>query len=184
MRVVNGLAAATRVSGNERPRRRPIDKPTVDRVIDYGPLAGWIGFHLRLAQNGSFQAFAREAEGADLRPGRFATLLLIERNPGISQTALSRANARDKSTLTPMIEDLVRRKLVRRTRSWNDRRSYRLTLTAAGRTMLARLSESAERHERKLDRIIGVRDRARFLAILKRIVSGLDRNGKSNGTRR
>jgi len=28
--------------------------------IDYGPLAEWLGFHLRMAQISSFQAFARE----------------------------------------------------------------------------------------------------------------------------
>ena len=32
-------------------------------AIDYGPLAGWVGFHLRMAQNASFQAFARRANG-------------------------------------------------------------------------------------------------------------------------
>ena len=52
-----------------------------------------------------------------MRPGRFAMLTLIGRNPGISQTALSRANGRDKSTLTPLLADLVRRGLVRRTRT-------------------------------------------------------------------
>ena len=82
--------------------------------VDLGPLDNWIGFHLRLAQSASFQAFTREARGVDLSPGRFATLLIIGRNPGISQTALSRANARDKSSLTPVLEDLERRRLIRR----------------------------------------------------------------------
>ena len=58
----------------------------------------WLGFHLRMAQIASFQAFAREVGEVDLPPGRFALLTLIGRNPGISQTALSRAAGRDKST--------------------------------------------------------------------------------------
>src|SRR5262245_53252294 len=65
-----------------------------EEAIDYGPLAEWVGFHLRLAQTASFQAFARETEDVDLRPGRFSILVLIGRNPGISQTVLSRANGR------------------------------------------------------------------------------------------
>jgi hypothetical protein len=80
--------------------------------IDYGPLADWIGFHLRMAQIASFQAFAREVGEVDLPPGRFALLTLIGRNPGISQTVLSRAAGRDKSTLTPALRDLIRRDLV------------------------------------------------------------------------
>ena len=151
-------------------------------AVDFGPLDDWIGFHLRLAQNASFQAFARKARGIDLSPGRFATLMLIGRNPGISQTALSRANARDKSSLTPVLEDLERRRLIRRARPKNDRRSYRLMLTPAGERLLKQLTVCAAEHDRNLDRIIGLRDRERFLRILKRLVAELGmENGKENG---
>src|SRR5262252_9558825 len=88
--------------------------------IDYGPLAHWVGFNLRMAQDASFQAFSRLSKEIGVKPGRFATLFLIGSNPGISQTTLSRANGRDKSTLTPLLADLVRRGLVRRTRTRND----------------------------------------------------------------
>jgi DNA-binding MarR family transcriptional regulator len=149
-------------------------------AIDYGPLANWIGFHLRLAQNASFQAFSRRASGIDLSPGRFATLMLIGRNPGISQTALSRANARDKSSLTPVLDDLDRRKLIRRIRAKNDRRSYRLMLTPAGEQLLAQLTSCAERHDRHLDEIVGPRDRARFLQILKKLAASLSAGGNGH----
>ena len=141
--------------------------------IDYGPLAEWVGFHLRMSQIAAFQAFAREVGEVDLPPGRFALLTLIGRNPGISQTLLSRAAGRDKSTLTPALQDLRRRGLITRVRLENDRRSYHLTLTPAGQDMLRRLTECAARHERNLDRVIGARDRARFLRILRRIMSDL-----------
>lgn len=141
--------------------------------IDYGPLEHWVGFHLRLAQTASFQAFAREARGISLRPGRFATMFLIGRNPGISQTALSRANARDKSTLSPVLDDLERRKLIRRVRPKDDRRSYRLELTQAGEAMLKELTAIAERHDRNLDRIIGPKDRAVFLKVLRKVIAEL-----------
>jgi DNA-binding MarR family transcriptional regulator len=144
-----------------------------DRPIRYGPLADWAGFHLRMAQAASFQAFAREAEDLELAPGRFATLMLIAENPGISQTDLSRANGRDKSSLTPVLNDLVRRGLVARDRTARDRRAYRLTLTPAGRTALRELTACARRHERKLDQIIGKEDRASFMRILHDIAGAL-----------
>jgi DNA-binding MarR family transcriptional regulator len=100
--------------------------------------------------------------------------MLIGRNPGISQTALSRANARDKSTLTPALNDLTRRGFIRRTRLKSDRRIYELTLTPAGEVMLQRLTECAERHDRNLDRIIGKQDRAQFLSVLRRLVAQLN----------
>jgi DNA-binding MarR family transcriptional regulator len=148
--------------------------------VDLGPLADWIGFHLRLAQNASFQAFARTASGIDLRPGRFATLMLIGRNPGISQTALSRANARDKSSLTPVLNDLARRKLIKRVRAKGDRRSYQLMLTPAGEDLLAKLTACAREHEQHLDALLGPSDRARFLNVLKRLIAGLPANGNGH----
>ena len=142
--------------------------------IDYGPLSEWVGFNLRMAQDASFQAFARLSQEIGVRPGRFATLTLIGNNPGISQTALSRANGRDKSTLTPLLSDLVRRGLVRRTRTAKDRRTYRLSLTPRGEALLQQLTTCARDHEAKLDRIIGPRERAQFLRTLRKVASRIE----------
>ena len=139
--------------------------------VDYGPLTDWIGFNLRMAQDASFQAFSRLSQEIGVRPGRFATLTLIGNNPGITQTALSRANSRDKSTLTPLVADLVRRGLIRRARTRNDRRTYRLTLTKAGETLLQQLNVCARGHVEKLDLILGARDRAQFLRLLRKVAS-------------
>jgi len=143
-------------------------------AIDYGPLAQWIGFNLRMAQDASFHAFSRLSQEIGVKPGRFATLTLIGRNPGISQTALSRANGRDKSTLTPLLVDLVRRGLVRRTQTHNDRRSYGLTLTKAGEQLLEQLGAFAREHERKLDAVIGSRARAQFLKTLRKLAAEME----------
>jgi len=140
-------------------------------AIDYGPLADWVGFNLRMAQAAAFLAFSRLAKEIGTRPGRFATLMLIGRNPGISQTALSRANGRDKSSLTPVLNDLARRGLVSRRRARADQRTYRLALTPAGRRLLAELTRRARDHEKKLDRIIGAREQKGFVRALKRIIA-------------
>jgi DNA-binding MarR family transcriptional regulator len=153
------------------PRKSPANEN-----VDFGPLANWIGFHLRLAQTASFQAFTQEARSIDLSPGRFATLLLIGRNPGISQTALAAANGRDKSTLTPILEDLERRGFIVREKLKTDRRSYQLTLTDAGKKMLDQLMTCAKRHDDNLDRIIGPKDRAKFLKTLQKIAAEIVRD--------
>src|SRR5712675_2046566 len=156
-----------------RRKNRRTDGPTNGRgeAVDYGPLAGWVGFNLRMAQAAAFQAFSRLAKEIGTRPGRFATLTLIGRNPGISQTALSRANGRDKSSLTPVLNDLARRGLIRRQRTRADQRAYRLSLTPAGQSLLAQLVRCARSHERNLDRIIGARAQKSFVRILKRIIA-------------
>jgi DNA-binding MarR family transcriptional regulator len=152
--------------------RGPESKRNASEVnaLAYGPLADWVGFNLRMAQEASFLAFARQSRSvAGTRPGRFAMLTLINENPGISQTALGRAAGRDKSTLTPVLNDLVRRGWIRRQRNRDDRRTYLLTLTSSGKKKLRQLTACARRHERNLDHIIGRDDRTRFLSILRRI---------------
>ncbi len=142
--------------------------------IKLGPLEHWIGFNLRMAQEATFQAFSRRSLEVGESPGRFATLTLIARNPGISQTELSVAAGRDKSSLTPVVEDLVRRGLVARKRMDHDRRTYSLNLTPDGKKTLTLLTRCARRHERNLDRVIGMRDRKRFLQLLKKIAAEID----------
>jgi DNA-binding MarR family transcriptional regulator len=149
-------------------------------IVRLGPLADFIGFHLRMAQEVSFQAFARRVGEVELSPGRFALLMLIGENPGISQAALGRASGRDKSTLTPALDDLQRRGLVLRERLASDRRAYALSLTEAGTAMLATLTEHARAHDRELDRIVGGAEKARFLHILRRIAIEL-RAGETGG---
>jgi DNA-binding MarR family transcriptional regulator len=142
-----------------------------DDSINYGPLEHWVAFHLRMAQVVSFQAFARLAHDVNLSPGRFAVLTLIGHNPGISQTALSRANRNDKSTLTSALGGLVQKGLVNRQRTKGDKRIYRLTLTPAGEKLLQRLTECAKQHDRNLTGVIGPREYARFMQILRRIAA-------------
>jgi DNA-binding MarR family transcriptional regulator len=155
-------------------RRRGRNGEALAESLNFGPLAHWVGFNLRMAQEAAFQAFSRRSLEIGESPGRFATLTLIARNPGISQTELSHANGRDKSSLTPVVEELVRRGLVERKRMDSDRRTYRLNVTPAGKKILTTLTRCARRHERNLDHVIGARDRKRFIQILKKIAAEIE----------
>jgi DNA-binding MarR family transcriptional regulator len=158
--------------GSGRVRRGKNGETSIES-INYGPLATWVGFNLRMAQESAFQAFSKLSQEVGESPGRFAALTLIARNPGISQTELSQAAGRDKSSLTPVVEDLVRRGLVERKRLNHDRRAYCLNVTRDGKKVLTVMTRCARRHERTLDSLIGLRDRKRFIQILKNIAGGL-----------
>jgi DNA-binding MarR family transcriptional regulator len=155
---------ALNVPGTER--SGGADEPSL------GVLDGFIGFHLRLAQDASFRSFAQRSGRRDSKPGRFAAMMVIHNNPGVNQTALGRAIARDKSTVTPLLQGLERQGLIRRRAPANDGRSYELTLTPAGETMLRVLLAQAREHDRKLDEIVGPA-KANFVRILKRIAQEL-----------
>jgi DNA-binding MarR family transcriptional regulator len=136
-------------------------------------LGDYIGFHLRLAQAASFRAFKRQAGIRGLRPGWFAVLSLIGDNPGITPLALSRASGRDKSTITPVLRDLLKGEMISREEIPADRRSYALRLTPKGEQALAHLAVRAAAHDRALDAIAGDEKEA-LLELLRRIVAELD----------
>jgi DNA-binding MarR family transcriptional regulator len=152
-------------AGPERPNGGP-DEPAL------GVLDGFIGFHLRLAQDASFRSFAQRSGRRDLKPGRFAAMMVIHNNPGINQTALARGVARDKSTITPLLQGLERQGFVERRAPANDGRSFVLTLTSAGEAMVRELLAQAREHDRKLDEIVGDR-KVEFVGLLKRIAQEL-----------
>ena len=148
-----------------------------EEQIKLGRLSGLIGFHLRLAQDASTQAIFRrladEETDIDYKPGHFTVLTIIANNPGVTQTAVSSAAGRDKSTLTPILSDFVRRGLIHRDTVPGDRRSYALTLTSEGEAVLSRLSAISQALEAELDAIIGAENKEEFLATLRRIKQAL-----------
>jgi len=157
-----------------KPARKTRDR-SKERPIKLGPLRNLIGFQLRRAQDISFQAFARRVGQADLGPGRYAILALINENAGLNQTELSRASGRDKSTLTPALRDLEKRSFIARHRSPSDGRAYSLQLTPKGKAYLAELSQHAEAHDRMLDSIVDSYHKPLLIHLLDQIVDGLTR---------
>jgi DNA-binding MarR family transcriptional regulator len=140
--------------------------------VDLGELGFYIGFNLRVAQEASFRAFARKTGQHGLKPGQFAALAVIGRNPGIGQSALGQTIARDKSSVTPLIKQLMRLELIERQPSDQDRRRVHLFLTATGRERLSRLTRIAHAHDRNLDRIVGDA-KPRFVELLRSIANAL-----------
>jgi DNA-binding MarR family transcriptional regulator len=157
-----------RVRVVDRPRRIATRREAAAPAVDLGALKDFIGFNLRLAQDVSFRAFAKRTGLRHLRPGRFAALMVLRDNPDITPGALGRAIARDKSSVTPLLQDLQRKGLVKRKRSRTDRRSVSLNLTPAGQRLLRQLIVHARAHDERLDAIAGDA-KAAFVAILQRI---------------
>ncbi len=142
-------------------------------AIGTSGLANVIGYHLRLAQEASFTAYARRVGDTHIWPGWYSLLRIIHDNPGINQTELSLAAGRDKSTLTTSLRELGKAELVEKERDSKDRRNIRLSLSAKGEEQLAKLEAHALAHDREIDRIVGSDRRAMFLDILKRLATQL-----------
>jgi len=152
---------------------------TLPGQISLGWLGGTVGYYLRTAQEAAFDAFARRANDAVARPWRFAILALIDANPGVTQGDLAVALRRNTSTLTPALNELVRRGYVNRRRLKTDQRAYALTLTRRGHEAMLELKASAIEHERDVDRLVGPKNRAEFIGILRRIAEGLSQKSST-----
>jgi DNA-binding MarR family transcriptional regulator len=131
-----------------------------------GLLPALLGYRLRLAQQAVFRDFARSV--VELSPGRVGLLLLIEANPGVTQSRLAQAVALDRSTMVGLIDTLEERRLIERRRG-EDRRTNGLWLTRPGRALLGRLKKRIEQHERRVASQLSAAERAQLLALLEKL---------------
>jgi DNA-binding MarR family transcriptional regulator len=140
------------------------------RGIDYGPLETSIGYRLRRAQLGIFEDVIRIFDEVGLRPGSFSVLLIIGRNPGLKQSEVSAALGIQRTNFVGLIDSLERRGLAVRKLAENDRRSYALHLTPAGKELVARATELQRRHEATLAKRLGPNGREALLDLLKQLM--------------
>src|SRR5450631_2329623 len=154
---------AFRPTGHKRRRR------STDGAVKMTPLSGYVGYALRRAQGVIFADFNHTLAELNLRPGQFAVLLLIDQNPGASQSSVSAALGIQKANFVATIADLEARGLVRRRKSDLDGRTYSLGLTSRGRTLLQHAVELQSLHEQRVIAHIGFEGRNQLLALLERL---------------
>lgn len=140
-----------------------------DEAINMGLLPQLVGFNLRCAQVAVFQHFNKSAGTAEISPPQFGALILIEANPGISQSAIASALRFDRSTLVQIIDRLEDRGFVVREVSAHDRRSHALKLTPAGETALTDLKSVVSAHEDHMTRVLTPEEKRQLLSLLARI---------------
>jgi DNA-binding MarR family transcriptional regulator len=133
------------------------------------PLSGYVGYALRRAQGAIFADFNHTLAELNLRPGQFAVLLLIDQNPGTSQSSVSAALGIQKANFVATIADLEHRGLVRRRKSESDGRTYSLGLTPRGRATLQHAAELQSLHEARVIAQIGSEGRLQLLNLLDRL---------------
>lgn len=131
-----------------------------------------IGYHLRCAQVTVFQHYSATMGKLGVSAPQFGTLLLIEGNPGVSQSAVAEVLRFDRSTLVQIIDRLESRNLVVREVSAQDRRSHALRLTNEGAKLLAELKEIALRHEEDIAHRLTTEERATLMQLLERVHRG------------
>jgi DNA-binding MarR family transcriptional regulator len=144
--------------------------PDTEAAVDLGLVGESVGFLLKRAQMAVFQNFSRTFATADIRPAQFSVLSVIERNPGLKQTQVSKALSIKRTNFVPLLDSLEERGLVKRKAAATDRRSYALHLTAKGRTLMERLNALWAEQEQRVRERIGDEGRAQLFDLLGRLV--------------
>ena len=136
------------------------------QILRPGLLPGLLGYRLRLAQQAVFRDFGKSV--SDIPPGRVGILLLIDANPGVTQSRLAHAVGLDRSTMVGVLHALEARALLERRRG-ADRRTNGLWLTAGGRKLVASLKRRIRIHERRVAARLMVEEREQLLALLEKL---------------
>ena len=143
-----------------------------NRTPSLGLLPTFLGYHLRRAQVAAFQNFAEYVGASDLTPGQFGVLVVIDANPGLSQTRLGSALGIDRSTVVAVIDRLEARGLVVRRPSPHDRRSHALHLSESGNAALKRVTERVRAHEKIIAGDLSDAEVATLVSLLDRVARG------------
>ena len=132
-------------------------------------LANSIGFLLRLANGVTQGELAVRFGGLGLRTTLYSVMLIIHENPGLKQQEVGQSLSIQQPNLVALINELVSAGWVSRDVNADDRRSYSLSLTPAGRTRLAQAERTHAENERRLVEAIAPVPVEAFRAALLRI---------------
>lgn len=128
-----------------------------------------LGHHVRRAHLSLWRQFNEHVAHGGLRPGQLGVLAAVERQPGISQTDLSRELDLDKTTIVSLVLLLEKEGWIRRARAASDRRRHELTITMKGKSKLRKLQPALDRHEANLRKLFSQKEYSQLVELLQRI---------------
>ena len=167
LRRARSSASAARASRGPRAPRVCGNGRLAD--IDYGTLDAHLGYALKRAQLMAFEAFANATGGFEITPPRFTALVILEANPGISQTLLGEVLGTARSGAMMLTNWLVARGLAERRHRPEDARAWGLYLTRRGRALVGPLSRRILAHDRRFGARLTTTERREFRRLLGKL---------------
>jgi DNA-binding MarR family transcriptional regulator len=148
-------------AGKKRKKTANVRSDAIDRSM----------IHLlhRASQRAS-EIFAIETRDFDLTARQFAVLSTVAQHEGLSQTDLVRLTGIDRSTLADVVQRLLRRGIIARTRTTQDGRTYAVTLSQPGRELLDAIKPSVRRADRAVLSCLGEDDGKLVAQVLGRLL--------------
>jgi DNA-binding MarR family transcriptional regulator len=145
--------------------------PGADNPLQTAGTTDIVGYRLRRAQLAVFKRFLAQFAEFDLRPAEYSVLVLIDDNPGRSQSEIAEVLGIKRANFVALVNGLEARGLTARRFSPGDRRANALHLTAAGRAFLDKARATQDAFEAACtSRLGGPVARDRLLELLDRLI--------------
>jgi len=137
--------------------------------IDYANLPAHYGYALKRAQIVAFDAFARATAGYAITPPRYTALVILEANPGISQSTLGQVLGTARSGAMLLTNWLVARGLAERRHRPDDARAWGLYLTRGGKAQLRKLKRRVFAYDQRFGERLTPAERRTFVRLLDKL---------------
>jgi len=128
------------------------------------------GHHIRRLQQIAVGIFMDETADVNVTPVQFALLFAASKETGLDQRTLAGRIGLDTSTIGAVVDRLERRGLIERKVSPDDKRVRLLSVTPAGKKLLQGVMPAMLRAQDRMLAPLPKADRAKFMAMVKRIV--------------
>ncbi|MBO9513154.1 MAG: MarR family transcriptional regulator [Variovorax sp.] len=128
------------------------------------------GHLIRRLNQISMAMFAEETNSVGLTSVQYAALNMIQEVPGIDQASLSDMIAFDKTTIVKVLDRLVEKNLITRTRSESDRRINHLNATPEGAQLLKSIHPMLDRSDKRILAPLSAEDQRKFMEMLTQLV--------------
>lgn len=128
------------------------------------PLEPMVGFHLVRAANLALKIVNAQYGDLRLRHPDAATLMVIDSNPGITQSAIGRMLRMERSNLVPIVSRLTERGWIER--EPGDGKTIRLFVSAAGKAIMPKICAASKAGEDAIAAAVG---EAGYAALLEQL---------------
>lgn len=133
-------------------------------------LSVWTGYLLGRAARLCRDYFEALTEPLGIHGRHFSVLAVLGEEKPLAQVEISERLGIDRNTMVLLLDDLEARGLVTRRRDPRDRRAHLVSLTDAGRDVLAQSTALARRTNDEVFEPLSAEERAQLHALLSRLL--------------
>ena len=126
-----------------------------------------LGFQVNMTANAMKNRFNTFLKPYNLTSEQYVIMKSVDENPDISPTGLAEITFKDKTTITRMIDTLVKNEMLIRVPKENDRRAYKIQWSAKGEKVMKEIIPISEEVISKLRSQFSQKELESFLDILE-----------------